>query len=246
MIKVLVIGETCVDKFIYSEVTKLSPEAPIPVLKPISVVENKGMSGNVVENVKSMLQGVEVVHWHQPEIITKTRFVESKSNHMFIRVDENEEKITPINVEFKDKDYLSDFNITIVSDYNKGFLSNEDLVFIGRHSNLSILDSKRKLTENIIESYYFVKLNEQESNLNKRLSMLKNVIVTLGAKGASYDNTLYPSVNPKETIDVSGAGDTFTSAFIIKYFLTKNISESITYANQMSSIVVSKRGVVTP
>ena len=48
------------------------------------------------------------------------------------------------------------------------------------------------------------------------------------------------------TIDVSGAGDTFTAAFIVKYFQTKDIPLSIKFANEKSSDVVSKRGVVTP
>ncbi len=246
MIKVLIIGETCIDKFIYTETTRISPEAPIPILKPIRVIENKGMSGNVVENIKSISVGIEVTHWHQSEIITKTRYVDDKSNHMFIRVDEGEENITPLKLEYPDKDFLSDFDLTIVSDYNKGYLSNEDLKFIGRHANISILDSKRKLTEDIIESFYFVKLNEHEAKQNKRLSSLKNVIVTLGSKGASYDGTIYPSSNPKETIDVSGAGDTFTASFILKYYDTRNVVESIRFANEMCSMVVSKRGVTTP
>jgi bifunctional ADP-heptose synthase (sugar kinase/adenylyltransferase) len=45
---------------------------------------------------------------------------------------------------------------------------------------------------------------------------------------------------------VSGAGDTFTSSFILKFYETNNIKESITFANTMASIVVSKRGVTTP
>jgi sugar/nucleoside kinase (ribokinase family) len=49
-----------------------------------------------------------------------------------------------------------------------------------------------------------------------------------------------------ETIDVSGAGDTFTASFILKYYETKNVKDSIIFANEMSSKVVSKRGVTTP
>jgi sugar/nucleoside kinase (ribokinase family) len=59
-------------------------------------------------------------------------------------------------------------------------------------------------------------------------------------------NSIYESPSPKETIDVSGAGDTFISAFTIQYLKTKDVVESIKFANQMCSIVVSKRGVVTP
>jgi sugar/nucleoside kinase (ribokinase family) len=65
-------------------------------------------------------------------------------------------------------------------------------------------------------------------------------------KGAKHNDIEYPSPSPKQTMDVSGAGDTFTASFIMKYYQTKNIDESIIFANLMSSIVVSKRGVTTP
>jgi bifunctional ADP-heptose synthase (sugar kinase/adenylyltransferase) len=64
--------------------------------------------------------------------------------------------------------------------------------------------------------------------------------------GAKHDDIVFLSPHPKQTIDVSGAGDTFTAFFSLKYYETKNISESIKFANQMASIVVSKRGVTTP
>ena len=246
MIKVLVIGESCLDRFIYSEVTRVCPEAPIPVLKPMSTIENNGMSGNVVENLKSLSNDLDIIHWFQTEQITKTRFVESKSNHMFIRLDEGEYKIKPISIESRDAEYINSFDIVIVSDYNKGFLTDEDLVFIGKHSKLSILDSKRKLNEDIIQSFTFVKLNENEMNNNKNFSSFKNIITTLGSKGAYHNKVLYPVLKPKETIDVCGAGDTFTASFILKYYETEDVPKSMTFANEMSSKVVSKRGVTTP
>jgi D-beta-D-heptose 7-phosphate kinase/D-beta-D-heptose 1-phosphate adenosyltransferase len=244
--KVIVIGENCVDRFIYGEVKRFSPEAPIPVFTPTKTLENPGMAGNTECNVKALCPGVEIHCLTQPEFIIKTRYVEDKSNHMFLRVDEGEENITPISLNFQDKDFLSEFDITIVSDYNKGFLSNDDLKFIGRNSNLSILDSKRKLTKEIIESFYFVKLNESEAKQNKKLSTCKNIIITLGAKGAKYQDQIFPSSYPQETIDVSGAGDTFTAAFITNYYQYKNAQFAISYANNIASEVVKKRGVVTP
>jgi sugar/nucleoside kinase (ribokinase family) len=47
-------------------------------------------------------------------------------------------------------------------------------------------------------------------------------------------------------MDVSGAGDTFTAAFALKYLETNDTESSITFANQMARQVVSKRGVATP
>jgi bifunctional ADP-heptose synthase (sugar kinase/adenylyltransferase) len=52
--KVLIIGETCVDKFIYCEAKRLSPEAPVPVLTPIKTIKNQGMAGNTLANIRAL------------------------------------------------------------------------------------------------------------------------------------------------------------------------------------------------
>jgi len=245
MTKVLVIGETCVDRFIYCKINRLSPEAPVPVLTPLHQITNPGMAGNTLANVKALVPDYYTTYLGQRESITKTRYVEAKSNHMFLRVDEGEEKITPFRWTLDYDILLGQADIVIVSDYNKGFLSNGDLKEIARKSKLSILDSKRKLTDNIIEGFTFVKLNESERLNNPDLTY-NNIITTLGKRGAEYQGEVYESPNPQDTIDVSGAGDTFTAAFIVKYSQIKDISASIKFANEKSSEVVSKRGVVTP
>lgn len=242
---ITVIGEYCTDTFIYCETNRLSPEAPVPVLNPIEIVTNPGMAGNVVQNVKSLSPSSRIFNIHQKNEIKKTRYVDHKSNHMFIRVDENDKSDEFYrNISLSNAIHNSD--VVIVSDYNKGFLNENDLLEIGKLSKLSILDSKKKLSEDIIHSYTFVKMNESEYKQNIHLSDKSNIIVTLGSKGCMFNDEIYESPSPKETIDVSGAGDTFTSAFILKYYETKNIKESLVFANQMASIVVSKRGVSTP
>jgi D-beta-D-heptose 7-phosphate kinase/D-beta-D-heptose 1-phosphate adenosyltransferase len=246
MIKILVIGEKCTDKFMYCDVSRFSPEAPVPVLNPIEVIENDGMAGNVVRNLIALNKDILVTHWYQDETITKTRFVEKKSNHMFLRLDEGEGKISNMNLTNDRILDIHNYNVVIVSDYDKGFINNEDLLTIGKNSKISILDSKRKLSKEIINSFSFVKLNEKESLQNSNLLECKNILITLGSKGTKFNDKIYPSPNPQETIDVSGAGDTFTASFILKYIESGDIKSSIIFANKMSSIVVSKRGVATP
>ena len=243
--KVLVIGETCVDKFVYCDAKRLSPEAPVPVLNPIKSVDNPGMAGNTYENVKALAPDATMASITQKQKITKTRYVEEKSNHMFLRVDEGEDNSCKFKWRLDTDVMLGRADIVIVSDYNKGFLSDADIREIGRKSNLSILDSKRKLTNDIIENYTFVKLNESERLNNPDLTT-DNIITTLGKRGAEYKNVLFESPVPQDTIDVSGAGDTFTAAFIVRYFETQDERLSIQYANQKASEVVSRRGVVTP
>jgi D-beta-D-heptose 7-phosphate kinase/D-beta-D-heptose 1-phosphate adenosyltransferase len=244
--KVLVIGELCEDIFIYCECKRFSPEAPVPVLNPIETTKNDGMAGNVLNNLISIDKNIHVEHWYQSQKITKTRFVDKKSNHMFLRLDEGEEKVSSMNFTDNLLSDISKYDIVLVSDYDKGYLTHDFLYMIGNSSKLSILDSKKKLTKKVIDSFTFVKLNEKEAKNNEEFKNCKNIITTLGSEGASFDGTIYPSPNPKETIDVSGAGDTFTASFILEYSKSKNVEKSIIFANKMASIVVSIRGVATP
>ena len=243
--KVLVIGEICVDKFVYCAAKRLSPEAPVPVLTPVKTIKNQGMAGNTLANVRALAPEYYTMLLGQNEPITKTRYVEEKSNHMFLRVDEGETTITPFKWSMDIDVMIGQSDIVIVSDYNKGFLSNADLKEIGRKSKLSILDSKRRLTNDIVEAFTFVKLNESERSNNPELQG-NNIITTLGKKGAEYKNIIFESPNPQDTIDVSGAGDTFTSAFIVKYFQLQDENTAIKFANRKAAEVVSKRGVVVP
>lgn len=245
MIKVLVIGEECVDKFVYCKTDRLSPEAPIPVINPIKTTTNGGMAGNTVANIKALFPNSEVKGIHQTQKITKTRFVEDKSNHMFVRLDEGDDFCDTFTWDEKVYTSIKESDVVIVSDYDKGFLSNSDLKGIAYRSKLSILDSKRKLTNDITKDFTFVKLNESEDDNNELLNK-ENVIVTLGKRGAWSKGVLYGSPNPQDTIDVSGAGDTFTAAFIIKYFELGQEDKAIKFANEKASEVVSKRGVVVP
>lgn len=245
-IKILVIGEMCTDVFVYCDTKRLSPEAPVPVLTPHEVKKNDGMAGNVVQNISAISTNSIVYKLVQPQQITKTRYIDKKTNHMFIRVDEGEDKVKRFEMTYVDKERIREMDIVIVSDYDKGFLDLALLKEIGELSKLSILDSKRKLNEEVINSFTFVKLNKSEASNNKHLAELSNVIITLGDEGCSFSGITYPSPKPQETIDVSGAGDTFTASFILKYYETQDISSSLKYANEMSSVVVSKRGVATP
>ena len=245
---ITIIGELCRDVFKYGNVTRLCPEAPVPVLTDVYKEINWGMAGNVQENLLAHNPNLNVNLIHQKNTIRKIRYLDDKTNHMFLRVDEGEEDIDTLALTPEKIKQMSESDLVIVSDYNKGFLNEEVLIQIGKLSKLSIIDTKKTISEDLIDSFTFIKLNEHEYQRNKNISDKNKdkFIITLGMNGAKHNDTIYPSPSPKQTIDVSGAGDTFTAFFSLKYFETKNISESITFANQMASIVVSKRGVTTP
>lgn len=249
MKKILVIGEFCIDRFVYGDVKRLSPEAPVPVFNEIKTVENNGMTGNVVENIKSLYEDCEIIHWHQPDKIIKTRYVDLKSNHMFIRIDDEKipcDKILYLTPE--QRRTISESDAVIISDYDKGFISNDVIKNIAAIAKLTILDSKKILDYSTISEVNYVKLNYSEYLNNKELcdSFKEKFIITKGKDGASFNGVDYESDNPQQTIDVSGAGDTFMASFLIKLLTTDSVEESIKFANDVCADVVNKKGVSTP
>jgi len=241
-VKVLVIGDSCKDVHVYGECSRMCPDAPVPVFIPRTQKENKGMAGNVYENLVSL--GSEcVIVTNQNEII-KTRYVEKKTNHMIIRIDSGEEKIEKINnLHLIDFD---DYDAVVVSDYDKGFLTENDIRYIAGAHSLVFLDTK-KLLGDWVHNIEFIKINEIEYNKTKHLIenkdwMKKKLIITVGPKGCRYREKIYP-VSKVEIKDLSGAGDSFLAGFVYHYIKNKKIGDSIRFANECATKVVQQKGV---
>ena len=94
-------------------------------------------------------------------------------------------------------------------------------------------------------SYSYIKINnhEYEKTKNDISDKVKDkLIITQGSNGCLYKEVNYP-VKEVQIRDLSGAGDTFLAGLVVKFLNTKNISESIIYANQCATKAVQKRGV---
>ena len=241
---IIVIGESCTDIYVYTKSTRLSPEAPVPVLIPTHKVKAGGMAMNVYNNVRNMNPNVSIRLITQKNKIKKKRYVDEKSNHSFIRVDTGEN-----NVDSYYGDIDNKYGVTIISDYNKGYLTNDDIIKIAKQSKITILDSKRRLTDDIINSIDYIKLNQDEYENNKDLITDHNrdkFIITMGGNGVSHNGIVYMQEKNARTIDVSGAGDTFTGALALSLYKNESITEAIRMANKMAYKVITKRGTSLP
>lgn len=240
--KVLVIGDSCTDKFVYGVCDRICPEAPVPVFNPTYQKANGGMVKNVFNNLVSLAKNWDIDLITNEDEITKTRLVDIKTNQMLLRVDEDDScKRIKNDVITK----LGDYDAIIISDYNKGFLTESTIKFLVDRYPLSFIDSK-KLFNDWINDATFLKINEVEFNRNKKnLKKYKgNLIVTLGERGVKYKDTIIPPTRQAEVSDLSGAGDTFFAAFIFSYLTSKNIIESIAFAQKCALEVIEKKGVV--
>ena len=110
--KVLLLGDSCEDEYIYGRCERISPEAPVPVLKYAKIKTKPGMAGNVCLNLQAF--GIDVTFLTNSESIVKTRFIDEKSNQQILRMD-NEEKVKPLLVPVS----TSSFDAVVISDFDE-------------------------------------------------------------------------------------------------------------------------------
>ena len=231
--KVLLIGDSCEDRYFYGDVKRLNPEAPVPILEYKRAVTSKGMAWNVRENLLSF--GVEVYLSTHPEEIIKTRYIDEKSNQQIMRYDE-EPKIEPLSFDFP-KEWNNEYDGLVISDYDKGFLTTERIFELSsRFVGPVFIDSKKTL----LPEDAYIKINELEYERMTH-SNYENLIVTKGGKGAEYQGKLYPA-EKVNVFDVVGAGDTFLAALTYGYLKYGRIDRAIPLANKAASIAVSHTG----
>ena len=241
---VLVFGESCRDIFHYGDCSRLCPDAPVPVFKLIKTVESWGMAKNVEKNLLSLGASVDLVTNQNNNVITKTRYMDNRTNHMFLRVDKNDNYYGQLAHEDVEVIDFTEYDAVVVSDYNKGFLSDELLKYISEKHETTFIDTKRFLGD-WVDDYTFIKLNhkEYENNKNNLTEKIKNnIILTKGQYGSEYQGLTY-TVPTVEVKDTSGAGDTFVSGLCYQYCMTKDIVKAIKFANDCATKVVQKRGV---
>ena len=229
-LKVLLIGDSCTDEYVYGSCERLNPEAPVPILKFNRKETKKGMAWNVRENIESF--GIEVYMITNQETITKTRYIDEKYNQQILRVD-NEPELKPMEYDLPD----GHFDALVISDYDKGFLSNEKVFELVEWFNGPVfIDSKKT---KLPKESCFVKINDLE--FSKLDNPADNLIITRGSKGAEYRGELYPG-EKVDIFDAVGAGDTFLSALVYFYLKYGKIEEAIPYANKAAAIAVSNFG----
>jgi len=229
-LKVLLIGDSCTDEYVYGFCERLNPEAPVPILKFNRKETKKGMAWNVRENIESF--GIEVYMITNQETITKTRYIDEKYNQQILRVDD-EPDLKPMNYDLPDEH----FDALVISDYDKGFLSNEKVFELVKWFDGPVfIDSKKT---KLPKKSCFVKINDLE--FSKLDNPSDNLIITRGSKGAEYQGKLYPG-EKVDIFDAVGAGDTFLSALVYFYLKCGKIEEAIPYANKAAAIAVSNFG----
>ena len=240
MISILVVGDKCTDKYVYGECKRLSPEQPVPVLDQIKIEERPGMAANTEMNLRSF--GINTLLLSQREVITKTRFVDTNSGYQFMRLDETPE-VTPItSAEVKMALMHINPDAIVISDYDKGYISDENLWLLCNNINRPVfVDTKKRRLFQKDNVYWKINKKEYDDLIQNDLPNDSHLIVTLGSAGASWGGLIFKP-EPVKVFDVCGAGDTFMASLVYKFLKTKDMGASIEFANKAAAISVTHPG----
>jgi len=264
---VLLIGDECIDKFVYGNVDRINPESPTPIFDETNeIIVNKGMAGNVLGNINSLSENkIQVISMVNDNRVCKTRYVDKRSGQILLRVDSkprgsdsdhfNFDKFCSI-VESEN----NQISAIVVADYNKGFLSCENIeqiISIAKKHNIPTFFDTKKTIDKTFYGADFIKINQKEHlESSKALNMKngyplygENYIITLGKDGCIWYNHTDGTVeniagHNVEVSCVSGAGDTVMAALVVKYLETKKIKESLNFAMLAAAEAVKHRNVV--
>lgn len=234
MAKIIVLGDACIDMYVYGQVKRLNPEAPAILLSFERTEEKFGMALNVRDNIRSL--GIEVDSVAPKNKSVKTRYIDIRTGTQLLRLDQDQ-IAEPLIIE--NVDGLNEYDVIVVSDYNKGFISDELLTAINSLVTKPVFVDTKKNDLAQYHNLYF-KLNQLEST--QLVSPPEKLIVTLGSQGAWYNDKTYPTAS-ESVIDVCGAGDMFLSALAVSVAQGKTIEQGIVFANKAASIAVQHQGV---
>ncbi len=296
---VFVIGDLMIDHYISGSASRLSPEAPVPVVNVGSETVTLGGAGNVVQNLLSLganllvagVVGNDVYGEQLTGILAeagvntagivadagRTTTVKTRvlvGSHQMIRIDR--EVTHPLSA--KTSGLLIDeitrcitqADIVVLSDYNKGLFSAEFTRRVIQIANLNnkkvVVDPKglcySKYSEAFIikpnrkelaEAANVEKITNEEELLNAARLILQQtgseyIIVTLSEDGmaiVSQNEKIMLSVKASAVFDVTGAGDTVLA--VIAYALASgfNVKDACILANNAAAVVIQQIGSAT-
>ena len=297
--RIAVLGDLMLDEFIWGRVRRISPEAPVPVVEVERHTLALGGAGNVVSNLvalgaspvpigtvgddpdaerlRSALRSLGVrtdgliADAARPTTL-KTRII--AHNQQVVRADR--ESSSAISPEVEERiisafrDHLDKVDAVVVSDYNKGLLTERVLrrsLDAARASGLIVcLDPKTRSFANY-QPVTIITPNHQEAaeaagveieddagliEAGRRILGLldcRAVLITRGEEGMTLftdggDVTHIPTV-AREVYDVTGAGDTVIATLAVALAAGAKPAEAAMLANYAAGVVVGKVGTAT-
>ncbi|NQY42280.1 MAG: bifunctional D-glycero-beta-D-manno-heptose-7-phosphate kinase/D-glycero-beta-D-manno-heptose 1-phosphate adenylyltransferase HldE [Legionellales bacterium] len=164
--KVLVVGDVMLDRYWYGDTNRISPEAPVPVIKMNKQKEFPGGAGNVVLNIASLGAKVELISaigsdqqgnilkglLKEPGVTfdaiemddinttVKLRIICQQQQLLRLDQEKSENHLQSVVLMNKFQQYLENIDVLILSDYAKGVLAHpEGIIKLAKENGIPVL-----------------------------------------------------------------------------------------------------------
>jgi rfaE bifunctional protein kinase chain/domain len=211
-VKILVVGDIMLDKYIVGDVKRISPEAPVPIINVTHDYHTLGGCGNVVRNIAELgcrvdciaSVGVDI----EAEIIqdelekvgaipklirdsrvttVKERYIADHRKIQMLRVDR--EYIREVDsrrlIDHYKRTCKNDYDIIVVSDYAKGVISYEFLNYLKHAQHAPLIVDPKPSHITYYDDVFMITPNEKEwleMEISSKTS-LRNVEYLLVTRG---------------------------------------------------------------
>jgi rfaE bifunctional protein kinase chain/domain len=291
-VRLLVVGDVMLDRYWFGDVSRISPEAPVPVVRIERREERLGGAANVARNAAALgthcgllgVVGNDEAGDHVERILRESSIDsflkrdEAISTIIKLRVIGRQQQM--VRIDFEDaptetvlrdkltqfKALLPDYDVIVLSDYNKGSLVNvAEMIQAARAAGKTVMVDPKgddftpyrgatMLTPNKSELKRVVGSWKDEAQLTEKAQKLREelglqaLLLTRSEEGMSLytaAEVLHVNADAREVFDVSGAGDTVIATMAAMLGAGVPLSEALATANRAGGIVVGKLGTAT-
>ena len=164
--RLLVIGDVMLDRYWHGSASRVSPEAPVPVVQVTNREDRPGGAGNVALNIAALGSAVRLVgvvgddetglelysrlkaagvycdflQSEEKPTITKLRIISQHQQLIRLDFEKAFEASDIIGLQDKAKSLVDDSQVMVLSDYGKGALQDiSDLIDLGRSRNIPVI-----------------------------------------------------------------------------------------------------------
>lgn len=286
---VLVIGDVMLDRYWFGDTSRISPEAPIPIVRVNNRDDRPGGAGNVALNIASLgthvtllgitgqdeasaklaeqLKAANVQHdlcmLKEETTIIKLRIISRHQQLLRVDFEESATHYGQNILEQKLAKHVGKAKLVVLSDYNKGTLTNaQALIKLAKQAKVPVMvdpkgDDFSKysgadiLTPNMKEFEAIVgRCKSEHEIIEKGRELLKkynigSLLVTRGEDGMTLiepSQSMHVPAYAREVFDVTGAGDTVIGVLAASYASGLELKSAAALANIGASLVVTKLG----
>ncbi len=291
--KVLVIGDVMLDRYMVGGTKRISPEAPVPVVNVAQTEDRAGGAANVAQSIAALggsakLLGMTgddeagtMLAWQLTQHAVESDMVRLQGvptilklrvlshGQQLIRLDFEEpfHRFDSTELLQKYAESVLDAGVVILSDYNKGTLTEAQLMIqLARKANVPVLvDPKGNdfskyrgatlITPNLTEFEAVVgKCDSDDELVDKARKLISDhdfeaVLITRSERGMTLVEHEGPKLHLATTAisvsDVTGAGDTVISTLGTSLAAGASLADACRFANLAAGIAVTKVGTST-